>query len=183
MFEPRTLPKGGFGNLIALPFQRDAYQNGGSVFVDDDLVSYPDQWSYLSSVTRIPPSEIDEWIKQQHIPALGDLRREDGLEVSSLNSSLVKQSALVFPPLLHCIKSDRLYIPANGLSQKAQNRIKRLAAFANPQFYKAQLSVCRYEYSCVILSVQNTRTMLCYLRGCANALCDLVAGSHQRSSV
>ncbi|MGI6670155.1 MAG: TOTE conflict system archaeo-eukaryotic primase domain-containing protein [Christensenellales bacterium] len=171
-----TLPKGGFGNLIALPFQRDAYQNGGSVFVDDDLVPYPDQWTYLSSVTRIHPSEIDEWIKQQHIPALGDLRREDGLEVSSLNSSLVKQSALAFPPLLHCIKSDRLYISANGLSQKAQNRIKRLAAFANPQFYKAQaIRMPVWNIPRVICCAEYEDNWLCLPRGCANALCDLVA--------
>ena len=37
-----TLPKGGFGNLIALPLQKEARQRGSSVFVDDDLQPYPD---------------------------------------------------------------------------------------------------------------------------------------------
>jgi hypothetical protein len=36
-----TLPKGGFGNLIALPLQWMPRQNGNSMFVDDDLRPYP----------------------------------------------------------------------------------------------------------------------------------------------
>ena len=176
-----TLPRGGFGNLIALPFQRDAYQNGGSVFVDDDLAPYPDQWTYLSSVARIPPSGIDEWIKRQHIPALGDLRREDGSEASSLNPSLVAQSALGFPPLLHCIKSDRLYIPADGLPQKVQNQIKRLAAFANPQFYKAQaIRMPIWNIPRVICCAEYEDDWLCLPRGCANALCDLAGAASSK---
>jgi hypothetical protein len=33
-----TLPKGGFGNLIALPLQKVPRMNGNSVFVDDELI-------------------------------------------------------------------------------------------------------------------------------------------------
>jgi hypothetical protein len=36
-----TMPKGGFGNLIALPLQKGPRENGGSVFVDDRLHPYP----------------------------------------------------------------------------------------------------------------------------------------------
>jgi hypothetical protein len=39
------LPKGGFGNLIALPLQKEPRQRGCSVFVDNDLQPYPDQWA------------------------------------------------------------------------------------------------------------------------------------------
>ena len=48
-----TLPKGGFGNLIALPLQKDARQRGCSVFVNDDLMPYPDQWAYLAALQRL----------------------------------------------------------------------------------------------------------------------------------
>ena len=48
-----TMPKGGFGNLIALPFQREAFKNGGSIFVDESLHPYSDQWTYLSTIKRI----------------------------------------------------------------------------------------------------------------------------------
>jgi len=35
-----TIPKGGFGNLVALPLQRIPRKNGNSVFVDDNFVPY-----------------------------------------------------------------------------------------------------------------------------------------------
>ena len=37
-----TLPKSGFGNLIALPLQKKARYSGNSVFVDEYLVEYPE---------------------------------------------------------------------------------------------------------------------------------------------
>src|SRR5260370_1428939 len=41
------LPKGGFGNLIALPLQRAPRQEGNSVFLDQHFEPYPDQWALL----------------------------------------------------------------------------------------------------------------------------------------
>jgi hypothetical protein len=38
-----TMPKGGFGNLIALPLQREARDAGNSVFVDGAFKPWPDQ--------------------------------------------------------------------------------------------------------------------------------------------
>jgi hypothetical protein len=38
-----TMPKGGFGNLIALPLQKAPRESGGSVFVDRDLQPHADQ--------------------------------------------------------------------------------------------------------------------------------------------
>src|ERR1700674_2653912 len=50
-----TLPKGGFGNLIALPLQWMPRQNGNSLFVDDQLRPYSDQWLLTASVKRAQP--------------------------------------------------------------------------------------------------------------------------------
>ena len=47
------MPKGGFGNLIALPLQKRARAHNCSVFVDDSLQPYPDQWAFLASLQRI----------------------------------------------------------------------------------------------------------------------------------
>ncbi len=47
-----TMPKGGFGNLIALPLQRKPMENGNSVFIDNNLHPYKDQWNYLSSIKK-----------------------------------------------------------------------------------------------------------------------------------
>jgi hypothetical protein len=50
-----ALPRGGFGNLIALPLQRAARDAGNTVFLDQSLNPLPDQWEYLASVPRIAP--------------------------------------------------------------------------------------------------------------------------------
>jgi hypothetical protein len=49
-----TMPKGGFGNLIALPLQKWPRESGCSVFVDADLRPYPDQWGFLASIQPMP---------------------------------------------------------------------------------------------------------------------------------
>lgn len=45
-----TMPKGGFGNLIALPLQKAPRELGRSVFLDEAMCPYADQWGYLESV-------------------------------------------------------------------------------------------------------------------------------------
>ena len=53
------MPKGGFGNLIALPLQKKPREAGHSVFVDDDLSVYPDQWAFLASIESMSPQDIE----------------------------------------------------------------------------------------------------------------------------
>jgi hypothetical protein len=58
-----TMPKGGFGNLIALPLQKEARQRGCSVFVDNDLKPYPDQWAYLATLQRLSVARLQTLIQ------------------------------------------------------------------------------------------------------------------------
>jgi hypothetical protein len=59
-----TMPLGGFGNLIALPLQRRARENGNSVFVDRNLHPYDDQWAFLSSLPRLAPERASEMVAE-----------------------------------------------------------------------------------------------------------------------
>ena len=52
------LPKGGFGNLIALPLQGTARRGGNTCFVDDRLVPYPDQWKFLSDIPFVTKDRL-----------------------------------------------------------------------------------------------------------------------------
>jgi hypothetical protein len=54
------MPKRGFGNLIALPLQRAARDRGHSVFVDEGLSPYPDQWAYLASIAKIDHLQFED---------------------------------------------------------------------------------------------------------------------------
>jgi hypothetical protein len=56
------MPKGGFGNLIALPLQKRPRESGFSVFVDESLCPYPDQWSFLASMQLMAPNDIEPTI-------------------------------------------------------------------------------------------------------------------------
>jgi hypothetical protein len=47
------MPKGGFGNLIALPLQKVPRESEFTEFLDDELRQRADQWSYLAPIQRI----------------------------------------------------------------------------------------------------------------------------------
>ena len=57
-----TLPKGGFGNLIALPLQKQSRELGNSVFVDEMLIPYTDQWAYLATIRKIGRVQAEELV-------------------------------------------------------------------------------------------------------------------------
>jgi hypothetical protein len=54
-----TMPKGGFGSLIALPLQKASRGQDNSVFLDEQLKPYPDQWAFLSSVHRMSGADTE----------------------------------------------------------------------------------------------------------------------------
>jgi hypothetical protein len=47
------MPKGGLGNLIALPLQSAPRKAGNAVFIDSDFHRHPDQWQFLSTIRRM----------------------------------------------------------------------------------------------------------------------------------
>src|SRR5437867_10726580 len=55
-----TLPRGGLGNLIALPLQHGPRQAGNTVFLDEHLVPHADQWRFLAEHPRIKISAADD---------------------------------------------------------------------------------------------------------------------------
>jgi len=136
------MPKGGFGNLIALPLQKQPRESGCSVFVDHDLTPYPDQWQYLSSLMPMSPSELEAAL----------LRASDGkhpLDVAFLPEEhdhkpwqrpLTAQNQISgsLPEKLNLVAANQVFIAKNDLPQTLANRLIRIAAFQNPEFYKAQ---------------------------------------------
>ncbi len=136
-----TIPDGGFGNLIALPFQGKAQREGNSVFVDEQFEPFPDQWLYLSQVQLIPRSTV-----QNLIETTGDNPRGLATVTVANKTKRYAQKPRKRPPLtsrdfpssLPVTQADMLYIPEKSLSPAAQMEIRGLATFANPEFYRAQ---------------------------------------------
>ena len=176
-----TLPKGGFGNLIALPLQRAAREKGNSVFVDENLLPYSDQWAYLCNTKRLAVGEVAGYIAALcKGNELGDLRRTE--EDEKGEAPWVRQVSedtlrcVDFPSELRGIEANMLYIEKEGVSHKALNRLKRLAAFKNPEFYKAQaMRFPTWDKPRIIFIADETEKYLCLPRGCKEEVGQMLA--------
>ncbi len=171
-----TMPKGGFGNLIALPLQKAARDNNNSVFIDDDLVPYGDQWAYLSSIRKLTENNIESLIaKLCKGNELGTLKEDVEEKIKPWETSKVILQNKDFPETIEIVKANMLFIPKAGISQKALNRMKQLAAFKNPEFYKAQaMRLSTFNKPRVISCADEIDEYLCLPRGCENDLIDLL---------
>ena len=136
-----TIPEGGFGNLIALPFQGKAQRKGNSVFVDEQFEPFPDQWLYLSQIQLIPRVTVQSLIESID-------NRPHGIAATAAANTTAPHSQRPrkrlpltprdFPSSLPVTQADMLYIPEKSLSPAAQMEVRRLATFANPEFFRAQ---------------------------------------------
>ena len=142
-----TLTKGGFGNLIALPFQQEPRQKGNTVFLDESFTSYEDQWEYLASIGRLAPDALQriatEAIRQGDVLGVPRDSAEDGDDHSPWNrpaSKKIPKKKIIgkFPSETHGVIAQRLFIEKKDLPSPFLTRIKRLASFQNPMFYEKQ---------------------------------------------
>ena len=170
-----TMPSGGFGNLIALPLQGLARKSGNSVFVDENFKPYADQWQYLGTVKTVKTEQVETIISQySKINELGELVKETEDKPWEPKKKQ-KLSALDFPAELKIIRANMLYIPLDGLSSPAINAIKRLAAFKNPDFYRAQaMRMAIYDKPRIICCADITEKYIALPRGCETPLLNLL---------
>ena len=144
------MPRGGFGNLIALPLQHEPRQQGNSVFLDDELKPYPDdqQWAYLASVPRIDPGTVEliarEATRQGSVVGVRlaeTADEEDAAPWTRPPFATARSRSVIaepLPPKVRAVLAQRLFVEKAGLPSPLLNQIKRLAAFQNPEFYKKQ---------------------------------------------
>ncbi|MBN1625370.1 MAG: DEAD/DEAH box helicase family protein [Deltaproteobacteria bacterium] len=169
-----TMPKGGFGNLIALPFQKTARKENNSEFVDESFCAYEDQWAYLSSIQKIHEDRIKNLVSelgQGH--ELGVLKVDEEDAPKPWERHVVNLSASDFPGKVEIVKANMLFIPKKGVSQRALNRLKRLASFKNPMFFRQQaMHLPTYGHPVIISCADETGGYLCLPRGCETELSD-----------
>lgn len=141
-----TLPKGGFGNLIALPLQKKARACGNSVFLDENGIPHADQWAFLSSIRRIGRGEIERIVhaaekRNRIVGHLFTLDAEEEDAPWTLPPSRIRKAPPITGPLpktLELTMGNEIYIAKNAMPPALRNGLLRLAAFQNPEFYKAQ---------------------------------------------
>ncbi|HEX3529038.1 MAG TPA: DEAD/DEAH box helicase family protein [Thermoanaerobaculia bacterium] len=142
-----TMPRGGFGNLIALPLQYEPRQQGNSAFVDASFQAYGDQWSYLASLSRMAPSFVEnlatEATRRGLVVGVRLAEPSDGEESTPWKrrpSGGPRQMPILgpLPRSVRATLAQRVFVEKANLPPPLLNEIKRLAAFQNPEFYKKQ---------------------------------------------
>jgi superfamily II DNA or RNA helicase len=178
-----TLTKGGFGNLIALPFQHEPRQKGNTVFLDESLTPYADQWAYLSSIRKLQPDMVqriaNEAIRIDNVIGVPRDSDGDGADQAPWNRTpsrkvLKKKITGTFPAVTHGVLAQRLFVEKKDLPSPFLTRIKRLASFQNPLFYEKQnlrLSTARIPR--VISCYEEHPEHISVPRGCLDKLHEL----------
>lgn len=176
-----TMPKGGFGNLIALPLQKKARESGLSEFVDNQLNRIDDQWLFLSQIERLSKHRISTILSE--IPA-----GHGTMGLSQITTSLIEEPMpweakqaqpedyKDIPSQIQIVLSNMIYVEKAGLPQKLMAKIVRLAAFHNPKFYRTQaLRMPIYKIPRVINLSSETDEYLVIPRGCMEDLSKLMS--------
>lgn len=168
------IPKGGFGNLVALPLQGRARKEGNSVFVDNDFMPYTNQWSFLQGMQKTPAAEVERLVSRYNKDPLGELSKSREIAPWERPQPQV-MSKSDFPKAITIIRSSGIYIPIEKLSAKAVNHLKRLAAFKNPEFYaKLGMRLPVYNLPRIISCSEMTDDYLILPRGCEEAAYDFL---------
>ena len=171
-----TLPRGGFGNLIALPLQRQPRRAGNSIFVDDELNAHTDQWAFLSTLGRMSLASAESFVdraeRRGRILGVRAVVEDDAFALApwSAPPSRRQPAPPVVGPLpgtVELVLADRVYIAKAGLPPALIIRLMRLAAFQNPEFYRAQaLRLPTYGKPRIVDCVEDGPNHVGLPRGC-----------------
>lgn len=168
-----TMPEGGFGNLIALPLQKGPRGHDNTVFLNSDLSPCADQWAFLATERKICRAQIEGIVQEAELRGriLGVRLppQEDGEDEpwTAAPSRRRKAPPIVgkLPRTLEVVLGNQIYVPKNGLHPGLRNRLLRLAAFQNPEFYKAQaMRFSTYDKPSVVACAEDHHVGL--PRGC-----------------
>lgn len=123
------VPKGGFGNQIALPLCNEAIKKNNSVFITSEQVRYQDQTEALSSVKKITEREIDDFLRET-------VQEDFFLHGNQLQMRLGLEENYVGE--INGIDTNQLYISKRNLNAESVNLIRKATTIWNPAYYEAQ---------------------------------------------
>ena len=142
-----TLPHGGFGNLIALPLQKHARGDGNSVFLDD--ARYPASRPMGISLNRAADSsaaQLEEIVREAErrgrvlgvrLPPAED-DEADAVDSAAVAPPEGPADRGELPQSLSSSSAIRSTSPKTACRRGCETGCCVLAAFQNPEFYKAQ---------------------------------------------
>jgi len=173
------LPKGGFGNLIALPLQKWARARNNSVFLDESLQPVPDQWQYLRNVHKVSEAQLDAFIdelsrrKPDYIEPDDQIANADFELSADGNRQIVPSSDNKAGPTktVRVRLGNILYLENEGLPSSLIRSLISCASFSNPDFYRAQkLRLSVYGKPRVISCAEVSKQAIKLPRGCLDSV-------------
>lgn len=172
------MPEGGFGNLVALPLQGQARKRGNSEFVDENWAVIKDTWSLLENIKPLGKDLIEDkissWTTNGVLGSLAsDMSGNKEKPWEKKQPEFLKQED--FKNELKLIVSNQIYIEKESIKPRALNRIRRLAAFSNPEFYKLQaMRFSTRNIPRIISCSTDTDEYVCLPRACKERLEELL---------
>ena len=133
-----TIPRGGFGNLIALPLERNCRDKGTCVFLDKDMNPYPDQWAHLASIEKVSLDRLQAILKQYIPPRnasdrINEETRDELLFTPADDAAGTKMDADIEIKI-----ASQITIPTDAMTKRMITALSRLATFPNPKYYELQ---------------------------------------------
>ncbi len=172
-----VMPEGGFGNLVALPLQKQVRQHGNSQFVDQALQPFADQWTQLKQIETVSPKQLTELL----VKLAPDESRLLGQEIIDSRPPW-EQSAKIKPEKIDkCPKqvtvtlANHVYFKLDEIPAPLTARLRRLASFSNPVFFKTQaLRFSTHKIPRIISCARIEQGYLSIPRGCLDDALELL---------
>ena len=169
-----SAPRTGYGSAVELPLAGVPRQAGNGVFVNENFEPYPDQWEYLASVKRLDLYGLHRLIEvipvdEPDVPAqhgTGEIKPRRDIELQPQD----------YPESVKMVLCEKLYIEKQGMGARLKYRLKQLATFANPEFFKAQaMRLSIYGKPRVISCAEECDTYISLPRGLYAQVRELLA--------
>ena len=183
------LPEGGLGNLVALPLQGRAVKNGNSVFVDEKWQPYHDQWSVLKNTGKLSETFIDEklssWGNKYSISSNTDNEIPGQISIDETPwENSIKFERSDTKGTVRIVLADKAYVDKTDIKPRLQNKIRRLAAYNNPEYFRNQgMGISTFGIPRIVYSGEDTEQFIAIPRGCLNKLCKNLKSSNIDYSV
>jgi superfamily II DNA or RNA helicase len=174
------MPLGGFGNLIALPLQHKPRERGNSIFLDDAFEPHSDQWAYLASIglvslaqlTRIT-SEAAAADRGMGVP-LPVTDEDEPWAIPPSRRSAPPPITGALPEFVEVTRGNQVFVDRTNLPPALVTRILRIAAYQNPEFYRAQaMRFATYDKPRIISCAELFPKHVAVPRGCFKEIQDL----------
>ena len=174
-----TIPKGGFGNLIALPFQGKSAKLGNTVFVNRRFEPIENQIEVLINIKKMKYEEIYEFVDKYKDD---DYKEFDIQELENEEELPPKDNLkdIIFSNNIQCMIENQIYINKSNLLPKEITYLKRLASFTNPKFYELQKLRMPIFYETtprIISCFEEGDTYLVLPRGCMDKIKEICKAS------